>query len=632
MIPFVYDLETLSNCFTATFVAVDSDETHVFVIHESRNDFPAMLEFLQQEGLGLIGYNSINFDYPVLHDILVAPAAWTRMYEANEWDKMARMTYSTAQRIIEADYSAIAPWETLIPQRDVYKVHHFDNKNKRTSLKHIEVAIKWHDVMDMPISHIDDVVESQIEEILIYNLNDVLATKAFYLLTLDMLAMRRDLGRRYNLPLMNANDPKIGESIMLKYISERSNVEPGILKTLRTERESITLKDCLLPYVKFKTDVFNDVLNTISNTTVAGDKLKGAFDTKVYYDGLRYDFGLGGLHAVRESSIYHTNFEEQILIISLDVKSYYPNLAIRNNFYPAHLGMDFCHVYEQLYDERAAAPKGSAVNAGLKLALNGAYGKSNDAYSFLYDPMYTLKVTLNGQLLLAMLCEKITETGVGQILMVNTDGIEVKLHTGDIERLRTIVKNWEKLTNLILEEDTYRHLWIRDVNNYIAMFANQSIYTKGAYEWDGKAYHKDQSMLVVPRAVQEYFVNGTPILDTLHASTDLYEFCLSMRSAKGANFIMQTIHADENGNHDIHEERLQRTNRFIVTKKGGLLIKRFSDGKITRIRSPFRMQVYNLIIENDTPMTAEVDYSFYEMECYKLIYGIEHHQIDMFNG
>lgn len=626
---FVYDLETLSNLFTATFVAVDSNDTHVFIIHDSKNDYPALLAFLQQKDLGLVGYNNVAFDYPILHRMLEAPTAWTRMYENGEWDSMARNLYSIAQQVIEAEYSSIAPWLVRIPQRDVFLVHHFNNKNKRTSLKHVEVAIKWHDVMDMPISHEHDVEETDIEEVLLYNLNDVLATKAFYVITLPMLAMRRDLGRKYNLPLMNANDPKIGETIMLKYIAEKSGVDAGMLRTLRTQRPNIKLKDCILPYIKVTTPEFMKIYDTMWRTVIHDAKLKGALEAKVYYDGMRYDFGLGGLHAVREGSIYHT--EGDTIIMSIDAKSYYPNLGIRNNFYPAHLGMDFCHVYEQLYDERIAAPKKSAINAGLKLALNGAYGKSNDQYSFLYDPMYTLKITVNGQLLLAMLCEKITKTGVGQVLMVNTDGIEVKLHYDNLKRLRTIIKNWEKLTNIVLEEDIYRHLWIRDVNNYIAVFANESIYTKGAYEWYEKAVHKDQSMLVVPRAVQEYFVNGTPIAETLRASTDIYEFCLSMRSAKGANFFMQTIATDENGNHEVFEQKLQRTNRFVVVNNGGMLIKRFADGRETRIRSPYKMQVYNIIInEVDTPLTAEVNYAFYELECYKLIQGIEFSQMKMF--
>lgn len=626
----VYDLETLSNCFTATFVAVGSDEKKVFVIHYSRSDYSAMIDFLRSDGLGLIGYNNVAFDYPILHKMLINTAYYMRMHENNQWDMLARETYKLAQETIEAEFSSIAPWNVLIPQRDLYLVHHFNNKNKITSLKHVQIALKWHNVMDMPMSHEEDVDSSQIDEILEYNLNDVLATKLFYEKSLDELAMRRDLGRRYNLPLMNANDPKIGEMIMLKYIAEKSNVEARYIKTLRTERHSIDLSDCILPYVKFTTSTFNKVIDTINNTTVSGFNLKGSFDVKTFYDGMRYDFGLGGLHAVRESSIYHT--KDDIIIMSVDVKSYYPNLAIRNKFYPAHLGKDFCVVYEQLYDERTAAKKGSAVNKGLKLSLNGSYGKSNDKYSFLYDPMYTLKTTLNGQLLLAMFCEKITEKNIGKILMVNTDGVEIEINNNKLDELRKAIKAWEKMTNLILEEDIYSHLWIRDVNNYIAMFEDDSIYTKGAYEWLDKAIHKDQSMLIVPRAVQEYFVNGVSIMETLKSSTDLFEFCLSMRSIKGAEFYMQHMVADDNSNYDVVEKKLQKTNRFLVTKDGGMLIKKFSSGKQTRIRNPFKMQILNLILDVDTPSNYKINFDFYEIECYKLIYGIEHHQIDLFNG
>lgn len=42
---------------------------------------------------------------------------------------------------------------------------------------------------------------------------------------------------------------------------------------------------------------------------------------------------------------------------------------------------------------------------GFKLSTNSVYGKSNSEYSFLYDPLYTLKTTLAGQLALCMLSE-----------------------------------------------------------------------------------------------------------------------------------------------------------------------------------------------------------------------------------
>jgi hypothetical protein len=44
---YVHDYETLSNCFVAVFVHYTTDETKVFVVHELRNDFKELVEFLE---------------------------------------------------------------------------------------------------------------------------------------------------------------------------------------------------------------------------------------------------------------------------------------------------------------------------------------------------------------------------------------------------------------------------------------------------------------------------------------------------------------------------------------------------------------------------------------------------------
>ena len=64
-------------------------------------------------------------------------------------------------------------------------------------------------------------------------------------------------------------------------------------------------------------------------------------------------------------------------------------------------------MYAGLKEQRVRFPKGSPENAMLKLALNGVYGDSNNQYSVFYDPLYTMKTTLNGQLLLCLLAEKL---------------------------------------------------------------------------------------------------------------------------------------------------------------------------------------------------------------------------------
>ena len=87
----------------------------------------------------------------------------------------------------------------------------------------------------------------------------------------------------------------------------------------------------------------------------------------VVIDGFRYDYGVGGIHGAKQGVIESTDKRK---IRTLDVASYYPNMAIANNVYPEHLGLTFCKVYKDLYNQRKQHAKGTAANAALKLALN----------------------------------------------------------------------------------------------------------------------------------------------------------------------------------------------------------------------------------------------------------------------
>ena len=56
----VYDIETLKNCFTYSALSIDTKEIVQFVIHKSRNDIKDLKTHLNSIK-GHIGYNNINF-------------------------------------------------------------------------------------------------------------------------------------------------------------------------------------------------------------------------------------------------------------------------------------------------------------------------------------------------------------------------------------------------------------------------------------------------------------------------------------------------------------------------------------------------------------------------------------------
>ena len=179
--------------------------------------------------------------------------------------------------------------------------------------------------------------------------------------------------------------------MFLYFLSKQTGYKKYDLKQLRTYRTQIYVKDIILPYTNFKTATFQNLLDKFNDIVVYPDNTKGGFKYSVQYKGVKTDFGLGGVHGARTTGIYES--DEEMVIMSSDVVSYYPNLAIRNKWAPAHLPKaEFCELYEWFFDERKKISKKDPKNYVYKIILNSTYGLSNDANSFLYDPEFTMRI------------------------------------------------------------------------------------------------------------------------------------------------------------------------------------------------------------------------------------------------
>ena len=392
----VWDLETL-DVFTATFLDRDSDETRVFVIDNELDDKEQMFEFLDNEVAGLIGFNSINFDAQVLEYMYRNPDC-----TPGDIRRYAQIITSDNDRMND-----VPEYRLRHKHLDLYRIHHFDNKNKRTGLKWCEFSMDLENIEDMPS---DGEGSNWLEMILSYNLNDVIATKALYMRTIDMIELRKQLTTMYGISLINASDSKIGSELTLKLYCKKTGKNIKDVRSMRTYRKSIKFSEIIFPYINFKSVEFNMLLNHFKKVEIKDTKSDSEFS--VNYKGFQFDYGNGGIHGSISNSIVES--DKEYIIIDADVSSLYPSIAIVNELYPRHLGREFPKIYnEEIVLPRLAAKKaGNTVLAdGFKLAANSVYGKSNDIYSWLYDPQYTMATTINGQLLLTMLEEMLMEIG-----------------------------------------------------------------------------------------------------------------------------------------------------------------------------------------------------------------------------
>ena len=358
-----YDLEIYPNFHSCVAVNIDTFEIKRFMVHtiQVRNQLYASnldeyIAWLTSDGLILVGFNNLEFDYQLLHIVLLEAESF-----GNEASIVAAL-YDKTEVLVNNDVHRfgkrlVPEWKHRIPQIDLYKIAHFDNSAKATSLKWVEFALRLHNVQDLPIKPGTYITEEQIHGLMRYNLNDTQATLGFlnaknskgkYFMR-DAIALRGAISGEYNLSnIMNANDVKMGVEIFAKYLAESMGISQKNLKSMKTERSNIALNECLVDYLDFKSDEFNSIRDFLARQVIS--ETKGVFSNiplvdlgsvahhtafsevnyssgqekpkklitvkdgvkclkklNVVYKGFQYDFGTGGIHGCIRPGVYKEN-------------------------------------------------------------------------------------------------------------------------------------------------------------------------------------------------------------------------------------------------------------------------------------------------------------------------------------
>lgn len=554
MVTEVYDLEILSNLFTYTGFCLQTNTQHQFVIHKSRNDLRDLkAHLLRDKQMLMVGFNNERFDYPIIHYILLN---YDRLCTMSGEHVANELYFFVQSKLIGVEtYTGIWDKDRFIPQLDLYLIWHYNNKARLTSLKDLEFAMRMENVEEMPIHHSQHVEEEDIPLVLSYNANDVDATTRFLMVTLgrtdyslykgkDKIELRQSLSNKFNINCMNWPDVKIGEQLMLTLYSRMTGQDKQYVKNLSTPRPQIVLKDCIPHWAKFRTNAFQSFLNILDTTIINPEK--SSFEHSVIFHDIKFDFGLGGAHGCIKAGVYESN--DDWVIYDLDVASLYPSIAKSLQLYMAHLGIEFINLYSQFIDDRLAEkgkPKKERDNVlieGYKLLLNGTYGKSNEKTSFLYDPLYTFKTTIGGQLFICMWAERMVQAVPElQFIQINTDGITIKIPRTKINLIDNVSAELTKETGLEVETVKYDKMVIRDVNNYCARYeGTDDMKYKGIFEID-KEYHKDSSMTIVPIALKNYFFNRISVEDTIRGHKNIYDFCMRLKINSNSRAIYSSL-------------------------------------------------------------------------------------------
>jgi DNA polymerase elongation subunit (family B) len=528
---FVLDVECYENLFHVAVMDVASGKHKGFTKFNDEQWYSQTLsELLTHPDTEFVTFNGKNYDMPMI--ALALEGASNKDLKAASDD------------IIQ---NGLFPWE-FYRKYDVLEPTQIDHIDLievapgMASLKIYGGRIHTQKMQDLPIEP-DAVLtgDDDLDTVKFYCVNDLRVTRDLAQELAPQIQLRRDMSAMYDVDLRSKSDAQIAEAVL------KAEYEKATGKQATKFKVDYTTFHYEPPaYIKFRNEPLKDMLKDVTSALMEINPTTGHVimpeqikDRTVTIGHSTYKLGIGGLHSQEKEVSYVSQRltwkgEEKVYIIDRDVVSYYPNLMLNGDLYPASFGDQFQPIYRDILERRVEAKRdGDMVTSNaLKITLNGTFGKTSNQYSLLYTPKMMIYTTLTGQLSLLMLIEMLEEYGI-QVVSANTDGFVMLVPESEYEDVNYIVARWEKHCGLETEETFYQYLYSRDVNNYIAITTDMKVKTKGAYASSGLMKNPQNEVCI--EAVKEYLLNDTPCAQTIFDCKDITKF-LTVRTVKGGAY------------------------------------------------------------------------------------------------
>lgn len=430
----------------------------------------------------------------------------------------------------------------------------------QASLKAYGARLHYPTLQDLPFDPCLPLTYEQIEVGRAYCGNDLGLTEELLLNLKDQLSLRAEMSREYGLDLRSKSDAQIAEAVICKEFERLSGIYPERPKL----SQDYTFKYRMLDYLNYQTPIMQNVKRMVEDAVFGLDlggspQLPESLNMLIPLGHSTYKLGIGGLHSTEKAQAIVCR--KGWVLKDIDVASFYPMMILNQKLAPEHLKEYFLQVYRSIVERRLEAKKNKnkVVADSLKITINGSFGKFGSKWSALYSPDLMTQVTISGQLNLLLLIEAFELAGI-KVVSANTDGIVVYYPEERDEDVAGLIKQWESLTGLEMEDTQYMALLSRDVNNYIAVKRKQNKETKewlfepngckvkGCFSnpWDDVdaqifRFHKNPETTICTIAVQEFITKGTPLSKTIVECKDMRKF-IAVRNVKGGGVYCRNGH------------------------------------------------------------------------------------------
>ena len=527
----ISDTECYPNFWSIGFTRLSDGKTLVMEHSHRREINRARLHKIMRENT-VIGYNFLNYDAPMIALAATEDVDNARLKQGNDQIIVGGLKYWQVEEAL--DISIPRSWDMI----DLME----PQPNAFASLKTLAGRMHAPWMQDLPYEPDHVLTEEEMDFVLSYMGNDNSNTQLLLHFLQEAMAMRHALGQDFGVNFMSKSDAQMGEAMIKRRVEQATGER--VFKT--PTAPGTTFRYNVPEWLKFETPQLQALLERVRASEFIV-KVNGKVQAPQWLDEeslltigeTEYAMGIGGLHSTEKNRAVHSDDER--VLLDFDVASYYPAIILNAGLYPKSLGPSFIDVYRQIRDERVAAKRAGdkTKDKGLKIALNGTFGKLGSMYSVLYAPHLMVAITLGGQLALLMLIERAELAGI-KVVSGNTDGVVFQCPrdmAGEVVKdrltsgtLSEIVAQWEQETGFELEATEYTSLYNASVNSYYAFKPDGSVKVKGK-GWTGRhdkdirtQLMKNPAAEVVALAVIAHIRDGVPLEQTIRENRDIRDF------------------------------------------------------------------------------------------------------------
>lgn len=541
------------------------------------------LQDVLNSGCLFVSFNGIKFDLPVI-------AAVIKGLPFSQIKKMADIIVNENAQ----------PWQVYrsYSLRE-FEIDHIDLIEVAPSfvgLKSYGARMHMPWLKDLPFPHdVESLTDAEFAEVERYCINDLDTTEALYKELKPQMELRVQMSQEYGIDMRSKSDTQMAETAFIKRLNLRRNTATVPYSIRYKTPKFITFQSSDLRELAQKIEDHEYMMNQSTGHVILPDFLGKEL---VRLNAGTYQLGVGGIHSTHDKKVCHVASEDYV-ITDIDAASYYPSIILNCNLIPQNTGQKFLDEYRAIYKRRLEAKKTGdmAIANGLKVPLNGSFGKMASRWSPLYSPDAALAITLTGQLTLLSLIERLEGVGA-TALSANTDGIAIGYAKRDEKSIRETVSAYESLTGFEFEYTPYRALAMKDVNNYFAVKLDRKVKTKGIYA--EQSLSKNPNAQVCSRAVGQWLAKGVPFDETISKSS--IEGFISARSVTGGGVQGETYLGKV-----VRWYNSRDTNLPPITyaKNGNKVPK--TDG----VREA-------MIIDKSAPLPSDLDYTWYYKEACRI--------------